>query len=146
MTHRPPQPAEIPTVHELVVINEHHAASLESVAEVIEDRGLGQVLADFAFDCEQFSEELKHWLAASKVATDIEDHTCEPIEQSIARHESRQNLLASTEQVEQRIIERYRHALSRIYTPDLRQVVSNQYDQLQDIQTWLHRVRLAVAA
>lgn len=146
MAQHQPQPAELSAVQELVAINENHVASLESVSDAIEDRGLGQVLADFAYECEQLNEQLKNWIESTTVELHVDDHTCDPIENAISDREPRSRLLASAEQTEQNIIQHYLTALDRIEHPDLRQVLFQQYDHLQNIQHWLHRVRLAVAA
>ena len=138
---------QLTTIRQLIAINEQNVTNLESVASAIEDRGLGQVLEDFALDCEHFSHDLENW---------IDDHQPIPAEQadsagagfrlSLNGKTTRHEILATTERAEETVLDRYRTAIENTTQPDLKRLLIEQFEQLQDIHNWLHRVRLAVAA
>ena len=133
-------------LQELMWLNEQNAQNLGQVAVAIEDRGLYQVLQDFAFECEHFTEQLSQWAQVQADSGEVNPACYQAVEQSIANYGSRESILAYTENAEQSILDRYEYAMQNIERPEIREMLREQYEQVQDIHDWVHRVRLVVAA
>lgn len=145
-------PDDAALIHSLIDMNEQSARHLESVAEAIEDRGLGQVLHDFAHDCDHFRVQLRELLDARPrgAAGGMDDSDvqaqCEAIDKSIERRDPTHRILAETEFAEERIVEHYEQAIAGASRGDVRHVLREQLEVIREIHDWLHRVRLAAAA
>lgn len=139
-------------LQELIELNERSAKHFESAAHNIEDRGLSQALYDFAWECQDFAQQIRRLpeCPAAGRCTDKDlpgefvDHL-NRLQKCIAHHEPLRQILEQTEEAERRVLDEYLKAMDETTTDDAKTLVEDQYQQLKQMHAWMHQVLEAAA-